>query len=87
MAVSITVGAGGVLQYQYIPARGGDRKFYANKNYLFPIPQEVIDKNSKITSKPGLLAGNCSLILFKIFKEILCLFNKEFLFYYGVCLF
>ena len=50
---SITVGAGGALQYQYIPARGGDRKFYANKNYLFPIPQDVIDKNSKITQNPG----------------------------------
>ncbi len=50
---SITVGAGGVLQYQYIPARGGDRKFYANKNYLFPIPQNVIDKNNKITQNPN----------------------------------
>ena len=51
--VSITVGTGGALQYQYIPARGGDRKFYANKNYLFPIPQDVIDKNSKITQNPN----------------------------------
>jgi hypothetical protein len=51
--VSITVGAGGVLQYAYIPARGGDRKFYASKNYLFPIPQDVIDKNSKLTQNSG----------------------------------
>jgi len=51
--VSITVGPGGALQYQYIPARGGDRKFYANKNYLFPIPQEVMDKNSKLTQNPN----------------------------------
>ena len=51
--VSITVGTGGALQYQYIPARGGDRKFYADKNYLFPIPQDVIDKNSKITQNPN----------------------------------
>ncbi len=50
---SITVGGGGALQYQYIPARGGDRKFYPGKNYLFPIPQSVIDKNSKITQNPG----------------------------------
>ena len=50
---SITVGAGGALQYQYIPARGGDRKFYPSKNYLFPIPQSVIDKNKKITQNPG----------------------------------
>ncbi|MEO8414810.1 MAG: RagB/SusD family nutrient uptake outer membrane protein [Ginsengibacter sp.] len=51
--ISITVGAGGVLQYQFIPARGGDRKFYAGKNYLFPIPQNVMDKNSKLSQNPG----------------------------------
>lgn len=51
--VSITVGPGGALQYAYIPARGGDRKFYASKNYLFPIPQSVIDKNSKLVQNPG----------------------------------
>ncbi len=51
--VSITVGAGGALQYNYVPARGGDRKFYAVKNYLFPIPQSVIDKNNKLTQNPG----------------------------------
>jgi hypothetical protein len=53
--ISITVGAGGVLQYQPIPARGGDRKFYASKNYLFPIPQDVIDKNPKLQGQqnPG----------------------------------
>ncbi|MEO7048226.1 MAG: RagB/SusD family nutrient uptake outer membrane protein [Ferruginibacter sp.] len=50
---SITVGAGGALKYDYIPARGGDRKFYPGKNYLFPIPQSVIDKNKKITQNPG----------------------------------
>jgi hypothetical protein len=46
--ISITVGANGVLQYAPIPAKGGDRKFYAGKNYLFPIPQSVIDKNPQL---------------------------------------
>ncbi|MEO5995805.1 MAG: RagB/SusD family nutrient uptake outer membrane protein [Chitinophagaceae bacterium] len=46
--ISITVGTGGVLSYTPINARGGDRKFYVNKNYLFPIPQNVIEKNTKL---------------------------------------
>ncbi|MBZ4191962.1 RagB/SusD family nutrient uptake outer membrane protein [Niabella beijingensis] len=45
--VSITK-TGSVLSYTTIAARGGDRKFYASKNYLFPIPQTVIDKNPKL---------------------------------------
>jgi len=45
--ISITVGPNGVLQYAPIPAKGGDRKFYP-KNYLFPIPQSVIDKNPQL---------------------------------------
>lgn len=52
--ISITVGANGVLQYAPIEAKGGDRKFYA-RNYLFPIPQDVIDKNPKLQGQqnPG----------------------------------
>ena len=46
--ISITVGANGILQYAPIPAKGGDRKFYPGKNYLFPIPQSVIDKNPQL---------------------------------------
>lgn len=52
--ISITVGAGGVLQYEAVNAKGGDRKFSA-KNYLFPIPQSVIEKNPKLSGQqnPG----------------------------------
>lgn len=53
--ISITVGGNGVLQYAPIDARGGDRKFFAGKNYLFPIPQNVIEQNPKLQGKqnPG----------------------------------
>ncbi len=35
--------------YSVVPAVGGVRKFNANKNYLWPIPQSAMDKNSKLT--------------------------------------
>ena len=43
----------GILQYSVIPALSGSRKFYANKNYLLPIPQSAIDQNSKLVQNPG----------------------------------
>ncbi len=39
--------------YKVVPAAEGARIFYANKNYLYPIPQSTIDKNKKITQNPG----------------------------------
>jgi hypothetical protein len=39
--------------YKVMPAAEGARKFFANKNYLYPIPQSTIDKNKNITQNPG----------------------------------
>ncbi|WP_432710540.1 RagB/SusD family nutrient uptake outer membrane protein [Pedobacter sp.] len=39
--------------YQIVPAAGGNRKFQANKNYVLPIPQSAIDKNSQLTQNPN----------------------------------
>ncbi len=39
--------------YKVIPAPGGSRKFYKEKNYLLPIPQSVIDRNQKLVQNPG----------------------------------
>ena len=42
-----------ILEYSVIPALSGSRKFYANKNYLLPIPQSAIDQNSKLVQNPN----------------------------------
>jgi hypothetical protein len=39
--------------YTVIPAAGGARKFDAAKNYVLPIPQSAIDKNSKLVQNPN----------------------------------
>jgi hypothetical protein len=39
--------------YKLIPAAEGRRIFYANKNYLYPIPQSAIDKNKNLTQNPN----------------------------------
>ena len=39
--------------YKKVPAPGGTRKFFAAKNYLFPIPQSALDKNSKLVQNPN----------------------------------
>jgi starch-binding outer membrane protein, SusD/RagB family len=46
--IAITKGANGTLNYAPVAARGGDRKFFAGKNYLFPIPQSVVEQNPKL---------------------------------------
>jgi len=51
--ISITVGSGGTLIYAPVTVPGGDRKFNASKNYLFPIPQSALDQNKKLTQNPG----------------------------------
>ncbi len=38
--------------YSVINAPNGTRIFFANKNYLLPIPQNVIDKNVKLKQNP-----------------------------------
>ena len=37
-----------IWTYKIMPAADGDRIFYADKNYLLPIPQDAIDKNPKL---------------------------------------
>jgi hypothetical protein len=44
---------GGKKVYNIILAPNGNRAFFANKNYLHPIPQKVIDQNSKIIQNPN----------------------------------
>ena len=39
--------------YTVIPAPAGDRTFYANKNYVLPIPQSAIDRNPKLVQNPN----------------------------------
>jgi hypothetical protein len=34
--------------YKIVPAAEGARTFYANKNYLYPIPQSAIDRNKNL---------------------------------------
>ncbi len=41
------------LVYKIVLAAEGARKFFAPKNYLFPIPQSAIDKNKMLTQNPG----------------------------------
>ncbi len=43
----------GKWTYQVIPAPGGTRIFHANRNYLLPIPQSAIDRNSRLSQNPN----------------------------------
>lgn len=43
----------GVWTYRVQAAPGGAKEFNASKNYLLPIPQASIDRNSKLTQNPG----------------------------------
>ncbi|MDR0792380.1 MAG: RagB/SusD family nutrient uptake outer membrane protein [Chitinophagaceae bacterium] len=51
--MAIKANSSGVLVYTPVPAVGGDRRFDASKNYLFPIPQDVLDKNKQLQQNPG----------------------------------
>ena len=51
--ISIKAGAGGVLVYVPVTIPGGDRKFNATVNYLFPIPQSARDQNKKLAQNPN----------------------------------
>ena len=51
--IAITTGTGGTLIYTPVTVPGGDRKFDASKNNLFPIPQSALDQNKKLTQNPG----------------------------------
>ncbi|WP_191908938.1 RagB/SusD family nutrient uptake outer membrane protein [Larkinella humicola] len=44
---------GGKPVYTVIPAAGGAKVFFPEKNYVLPIPQSAIDKNSKLTQNPN----------------------------------
>ncbi len=39
--------------YKIVPAAEGARTFYADKNYLYPIPQSAIDKNQNLIQNPN----------------------------------
>lgn len=39
--------------YKVVPAAGGERKFYPEKNYLLPIPQDAIDRNPNLEQNPN----------------------------------
>lgn len=45
--------SGGVTIATVVPAVGGQRKFYPEKNYLLPIPQSAMDKNQKLIQNPN----------------------------------
>ncbi|MFC5411794.1 RagB/SusD family nutrient uptake outer membrane protein [Larkinella bovis] len=44
---------GGKWTYTVIPAPDGSRTFFANKNYLLPIPQSAMNQNTKLTQNPN----------------------------------
>lgn len=39
--------------YKKVPAANGARTFFANKNYVYPIPQSAIDTNPKLAQNPN----------------------------------
>jgi hypothetical protein len=41
--------------YTVVPAGGGNRAFFPNKNYFLPIPQSAMDKNTKLVQNPNYL--------------------------------
>ncbi|RRB02683.1 RagB/SusD family nutrient uptake outer membrane protein [Larkinella rosea] len=44
---------GGKPVYTVIPAPEGGKTFFANKNYLLPIPQSAMNQNTKLTQNPN----------------------------------
>ncbi len=51
--IAITADGSGGFNYTPVTTPGGNRKFDATKNYLFPIPQNAIDRNTKLKQNPG----------------------------------
>lgn len=43
----------GIWVYKVMPAADGGRIFYPEKNYVLPIPQDAIDKNTKLIQNPN----------------------------------
>jgi hypothetical protein len=43
----------GIKVYSVVPTGGDNRAFDPEKNYLLPIPQNVLDQNTKIVQNPG----------------------------------
>ncbi len=52
-AMKIEKNAIGNWVYTVLPAAGGGRTFYANKNYFLPIPQSAMDQNAKLEQNPN----------------------------------
>lgn len=44
---------GGKWVYEIIPAPDGKRTFYADRNYVYPIPQSAIDRNLNLEQNPN----------------------------------
>ncbi|GAB3255539.1 RagB/SusD family nutrient uptake outer membrane protein [Larkinella harenae] len=44
---------GGKWTYTVIPAPDGLRTFFANRNYVLPIPQSAMNQNTKLTQNPN----------------------------------
>ena len=51
-AIKIDI-VGGNTVYTVVPAGGGTKVFDPAKNYLLPIPQSAIDKNSNLEQNPN----------------------------------
>jgi hypothetical protein len=51
--MAILANGSGVLVYTPVTTPGGNRKFNAAANYLFPIPQSAIDQNKNLKQNPG----------------------------------
>src|SRR5690606_35747840 len=49
----VIVNENNIWVYKVEPAADGHRIFYANRNYLYPIPQSAIDQNPKLTQNPN----------------------------------
>lgn len=43
----------GTWTYKVVPAPGGQRVFYPEKNYFLPIPQGALDQNTQLTQNPN----------------------------------
>lgn len=53
MQAMVIENVGGTWTYKVVPATQGEMVFHPEKNYLFPIPQSAIDRNTNLTQNPG----------------------------------
>lgn len=53
LGMKIENGPNGTIIATVEPAAGGEQKFYAERNYLLPIPQSALDKNKLLNQNPN----------------------------------